>query len=295
MDIEVQCDTTGSMGGEVDTAMEVLPDMYSWVAKVLHGYDPQLCIGIFGDCVDPFVLCRPQFEMLADRIVNYLTEMAPQRKGGANGGEDPQYAMFARAYLTSAYTNRIGLKGYHFVVTDEPCHQSIERYQVTRIFGEKIFENELKSMRGELPSINQVVTDLKKKTHAFVLIPTQHTWDSGFVIDSWRQLYGRNSVILIDTTRDLPQVIASIIGLTEGVLDIMGIDQFTEGRLAKETIDGLSQINLQAQLRLRHALPHPLPKRGDIFASKDDLWPIGHCSDDVADPKKQAANKITYF
>ena len=67
MDIEVSCDTTGSMGGEVDTEMAVLPDLYEAVAKVLPGYDPQLCLGIFGDCGDRFVMCRPQFEMEAPK------------------------------------------------------------------------------------------------------------------------------------------------------------------------------------------------------------------------------------
>ena len=126
MDIEVSCDTTGSMGGEVDTEMMVLPDLYKAVAEVLPGYDPQLCLGIFGDVCDDFVLCRPQFEMEAPKIVNYLKEMAPQR-GGGDTPEDPQYAMFARAYLTDAYTDHIGLKGYHFVVTDAACHERLER------------------------------------------------------------------------------------------------------------------------------------------------------------------------
>ena len=93
MDIEVSCDTTGSMGGEVDTEMKILPKLYEAIAKVLPGYDPQLCLGIFGDVVDDFVLCRPQFEMEAEKIVRYLKEMAPQRAGG-DSPEDPQYAMF---------------------------------------------------------------------------------------------------------------------------------------------------------------------------------------------------------
>ena len=90
MDIEVSCDTTGSMGGEVDTEMRILPELYNAISKVLRGYDPQLSLGIFGDCEDRFVLCRPQFEMHADKIVYYLKEMAPQRGGCGNHGEDPQ-------------------------------------------------------------------------------------------------------------------------------------------------------------------------------------------------------------
>ena len=163
MDIEVSCDTTGSMGGEVDTEMAVLPDLYDAVSNVLPGYDPQLCLGIFGDVCDNFVMCRPQFEMEAPKIVNYLKEMAPQRAGG-DSPEDPQYAMFARAYLTDAYTNHIGLKGYHFVVTDATCHYRITREDVTRIFGKDIFDNELKNMT-RIPSMNQMIKELKNKTH----------------------------------------------------------------------------------------------------------------------------------
>lgn len=209
MDIEVSCDTTGSMGGEVDTEMAVLPDLYDAVSNVLPGYDPQLCLGIFGDVCDNFVMCRPQFEMEAPKIVNYLKEMAPQRAGG-DSPEDPQYAMFARAYLTDAYTNHIGLKGYHFVVTDATCHYRITREDVTRIFGKDIFDNELKNMT-RIPSMNQMIKELKNKTHQFILVLNSRS-AAGF----WRELCGEKSVIEIDSTHQLPAVISAIIGLTEG-------------------------------------------------------------------------------
>ena len=268
MDIEVSCDTTGSMGGEVDTEMEVLPDLYEAVAKVLPGYDPQLCLGIFGDVQDKFVLCRPQFEMEAPKIVNYLKEMAPQRAGG-DSPEDPQYAMFARAYLTDAYTNRIGLKGYHFVVTDETCHSSLDKAQIQRIFGKDIFESELKNM-SRVPSVKKVVEDLKGKAHQFILI-VEGAY--GSTVNFWCDLCGENSVILIDSTKQLPEVISAIIGLTEGTLDITELDSHFKN-YDKFLIHQLSKIDIGAQAKLRHALPHPVPKAGDIFAKKDDLWPI---------------------
>lgn len=265
MDIEVSCDTTGSMGGEVDTEMAVLPDLYEAVSKVLPGYDPQLCLGIFGDVVDRFVLCRPQFEMTADKIVRYLKEMAPQRAGG-DTPEDPQYAMFARAYLTDAYTNKIGLKGYHFVVTDAPCHQSICKDEVTRIFGKEIFENELKNMIS-MPSLNQVIKDLKKVAHQFILVI-----DSPRTADFWRDLCGDDCVIEMNSTRQLPQVISAIIGLTEGTLDIT--DVYTHlGKHDERLENQLYNIAIGAQAELRHAMGHPVPKAGDIYLNKGDIWP----------------------
>lgn len=272
MDIEVSCDTTGSMGGEVDTEMAVLPDLYDAVSNVLPGYDPQLCLGIFGDVCDNFVMCRPQFEMEAPKIVNYLKEMAPQRAGG-DSPEDPQYAMFARAYLTDAYTNHIGLKGYHFVVTDATCHYRITREDVTRIFGKDIFDNELKNMT-RIPSMNQMIKELKNKTHQFILVLNSRS-AAGF----WRELCGEKSVIEIDSTHQLPAVISAIIGLTEGTVDITGIDQHLGNKASRNLISQLSNIDVGAQAKLRHAMVHPIPKAGDIFTNKGDIWPAAEDGD----------------
>jgi len=288
MDVEVSCDTTGSMGGEVDTEMRVLPDLYEAVANVLPGYDPQLCLGIFGDVCDDFVMCRPQFEMEAPKIVNYLKEMAPQRAGG-DSPEDPQYAMFARAYLTDAYTNRIGLKGYHFIVTDATCHGRLNRDQIKRIFGKDIFDNELKNMR-DVPTMDQMVKDLKKKTHQFILIINSHG-----AAEFWREICGENSVIEIDSTNQLPEVISAIIGLTEGTVDVTGIEQHLGGHACRRLISQLSEIDIGAQAKLRHEMAHPVPKAGDVFMEKADIWPIQPGEDSGETASVEAESHIDYL
>lgn len=271
MDVEVSCDTTGSMGGEVDKEMAILPNLYFAISVVLPGYDLQICLGIFGDCEDVFVLCRPQFEMEAPKIVEYLKEMAPQRGGAGNHGEDPQYAMFARAYLTDAYTNRIGLKGYHFTVTNEPYHDSLRRSEIERIFGENIFNEELKNMR-EIPSVEEMVEELKTKVHPYALILRDYVYSD--TVTKWKNLYGDKHVILIDSTDQLPVVISAIIGLSEGTLDISDLDQHLGEYASYELIQQLSNIEIGVQAKLRHALPYPVPAKGDVFAKKGDLWPI---------------------
>ncbi len=287
MDIEVSCDTTGSMGGEVDTEMKILPKLYEAIAKVLPGYDPQLCLGIFGDVVDDFVLCRPQFEMEAEKIVRYLKEMAPQRAGG-DSPEDPQYAMFARAYLTNAYTNRIGLKGYHFIVTDATCHGSIRRQDIQRIFGNSVFENELKNMR-EIPSFKKVVKDLKAKTHQFILVVDNHS----STYEYWREVCGKKSVVRISTTGQLPEVISAIIGLAEGTIDITDIGNTVACHCGSSTIYDLNNIEIGAQAKLRQALPFPIPKIGDIFRTKEDLWPIQ--PDEKVGDEEKPSTEIEYL
>ena len=270
MDIEVTCDTTGSMGGEVDREMKTLPDLYESVSQMLPGYDPQLCLGIFGDEEDRFVMCRPQFEMEAPKIVEYLKEMAPQRAGG-DPPEDPQYSMFARAYLTNAYTNNIGLKGYYFVVTDATCHGNISVSQIKRIFGENVLDEDLKKMK-ETPSFEKVVRDLKKKTFPFIIL-LDKVGES--TIDFWEEYFGGNNVIVIHSTEELPAVISAIIGITEGTLEVTDVKSYLSDKAVdSETIRRVSRVKAGAQAELRRKLPHPVPKKGDLFASKEDLWPI---------------------
>lgn len=289
MDIEVSCDTTGSMGGEVDTEMAVLPDLYEAISQVLPGYDPQLCLGIFGDVTDRFVMCRPQFEMEAAKIVGYLKEMAPQRDGG-DAAEDPQYAMFARAYLTDAYTNRIGLKGYHFIVTDATCHQKLNRMEIQRIFGEGIFENELKNL-SRIPTMEEMIAKLKSKTHQFILAVKPYEYTTDF----WRDLCGEKSVVTISSTRQLPSVISAIIGLTEGTLNIVDLEKHLGQSDNTGLIAELSGIDIGAQAKLRHALPHAVPKAGDVFANKGDIWPLQPDEVEGEESPVQTSGDIEYL
>ena len=293
IDIELSCDTTGSMGGEVDTEMKVLPDLYDAIAKVLPGYDPQLCLGIFGDLGDRIALCRPQFEMTADKIVEYLKEMAPQRQGQGNHGEDPQYAMFARAYLTDAYTNHIGLKGYHFIITDEPYHNHLKKDSITRIFGDDVFEDDLKFMKDKMPSLKTMVETLKEKTHQFVLILRDHYYSD--TVELWEKLCGKNSVILIRSTKQLPLIISAIIGLTEGTIEVTDLPEYLRDANDDTLIRQISKIDIGAQAKLRHALPHPVPRAGDIFAKKEDIWPIEPGEDDSADSATTEDDEIRYL
>ncbi len=276
MDIETTGDTTASMGGEVDLLMRTTPDIAEEVSAVLPGYDPQFALGIFGDCGDPFVACRPQFEMESRKIVAYLKEMIPQRGGCANHGEDPQYMMFARAYLTETYASKIGLKGYHFVLTDEPYHDHLDRKQLKRIFGDEIFDKELSAMKRDIPTVSEMVQDLKKQTHQFVFV-LQSYWYSD-TVDLWRQLCGENSVIVIPSTRYQPTLISTVIGLTEGTVSVGEIEPRLRkaGCYSPDLEAQLAAIDIGAQARLRHALPHPVPKKGDIFANKTNPWPIGN-------------------
>ena len=60
-------------------------------------------------------------------------------------------------------------------------------------------------------------------------------------------------------------------------------------------IEQISKIDIGAQANLRHALPHPVPKAGDIFRNKGDLWPIQSGEEDAEDTPMEAPDHIEYL
>ena len=277
MDVESSCDTTGSMGDNVQTMIEVLPETYGIISEVLPGYDLQLALGIFGDQVDDFIVNRPQFEMTAEKIVDYVTKLVPE-SGGGDGPEDPQYAIFGAAYLTDTYTNRLGLKGYHFLITDAPMHnERLDPNLIERVYGENVWKDLADNgfpeiTRNNLPDYNDMFKQLHNRAHAFMIGLDGAT-------SYFSTYYDVQHRIDIRDTRCLPAIEAAVIGLTEGTLQPMDLRKFLkEHQVSTANIDrampGLSQVELSAQRKLEQAAKIVIPKKGDIFAKKTDKQPV---------------------
>lgn len=277
MPIETRLDTTGSMGGNVDVALQVLPNIYELSSEMLPGYDIQIATGIFGDVSDNFVLCRPQFEMEAGKIVEQLTLMVPERDGG-DPDEDPHYGLFGAAYLTDAYINKIGLKGYDFTVSDARARDRLDESQLIRIFGKevlkKVAENGHQITADDLPTTKEVVQDLLRRAHAFFL----QVGESSYVTQYWSRNFGPERVVILPDTELLPQVQAAIIGLTEGSLELANVEKYLrKANVSKEDANMIVRSIANIPIGAQAALPNfgKLPQKGDLFANKTDLWPVG--------------------
>lgn len=278
--VETLLDTTGSMGGNVAIALEKLPLLYALLKEsnqaVLGRYDLQLITAIFGDVEDTYVLNRSHAEM-GDKIAEQMTMMYPERGGAGNGKEDPEYGLFAAAYLTAAETNGYGLRTYHFTISDEPIYESFDEGTLIRVFGETVFDKVIENghhlSRNELPDVQLVVYGLLSRAHAFFL----QVGDRHDVYDQWSRLYGSDRVIKLPSVELLPQVQSAIIGLTEGVLDLQSVTSFlhTNGvsaEDAKRITRSVAAIPIGAQA----ALPgfSDIPMKGAVFKQKSDLWPV---------------------
>lgn len=281
MPVEVRFDTTGSMGTNVQTAFDVLPDLYDlFKERVLARYDVQIAMGVFNDVCDQVVSCRSQFEM-DQKIAEQLTYMIPLH-GGGDAAEDPHYGLFGAAYLTAPYINRIGLKGYDFTISDATMHDRLDERTLVRVYGDEVFEkvaeNGHQIDRHNLPDVHEMVSDLLTRTHTFFL----QVGAQEHVTKQWTRIMGEGRVLVLPRTELLPQVISAIIGLTEGVIDLQTIKDFLQNNGVDKTdaskiVRSVAGIEIGAQAMLPGF--NEIPRAGDIFAEKTDLWPVAHADE----------------
>jgi hypothetical protein len=291
---ETLLDTTGSMGSNVDIALKVLMNDYemstSGDTPVLGRYDLQIATSIFNDVEDQVqdgkpVLCRTQFEA-DEKIAMQMSRLIPGRGGYGNGKEDPQFGLFGAVYLTNASINRYGLKYYHFTVSDEPLVETVSLRWLKHIYGEDVLEcikeNGYVFTADALPDTAKIIKDLQGKAHAFFLQVDSRK----DVTSQWTDLYGPDHVVMLpEGTRHLHYVKGVIIGLTEGTLDLRSAKDFLRGHgatadIANQVIRAVAHIPLGAQ----QLCPNfdRIPKAGDLFKEKTDLWPIDPDSIDLS-------------
>ena len=283
---ETTLDTTGSMAGNVDKAFASLPESYNMYtsgnAPVLGRYDVQIATGTFGDVGDVEryrkpVLCRSQFEM-AEKIALQMSMLVPTRGGLGNNKEDPQFALFGKAYLTQAAINWWGLKYYDFTISDEPVVEVINYPWLKKIFGDDVLDyveqNGYSFEAGKIPNTAAAVAELQKHAHAFFLQVDKDP----YVTAQWRDLFGDDHFVMLpNDTSTLHFVKAAIIGLTEGVLDLSSTKDFLleHGATASDAdqiVRAIAHIPIGAQAMLPNF--GKLPKAGDLFKEKTDLWPV---------------------
>ena len=282
---ETRLDTTGSMGGNVEIAMEVLPKTYNLLARgpraALGRYDVQMITAIFGDVTDNYILCRSQAEF-DERIAKQMTYMVPEKDGG-DFTEDPQYGLFGAAYLTSATIKQLGLKSYDFTITDADARDKVSLENLIRVFGDKVMEkvkeNGFSIDKNNLPCTKEIVRDLLKTAHAFLLVaPNRSGGYNAETIEYWNGIFGQERVILIPKVELLPEMKATIIGLTEGTLELSTVESFLveEAKLSQSRAAQIKRAVAGIPIGAQMMLPNfnKIPRIGDIFAKKGDLWPI---------------------
>lgn len=283
MPLIVRSDTTGSMGYNVDVILRVLADLYELCSRNLPEYDLQVLTEIFGDIQDRlFVLCRSQFEFTAPKILEYLMKMVPGRAGG-DIPEDGHYGLLAEAFLSDVAIGNFGLKGYDITITDAPGRMLYDKNQIIRIFGNDVFNVMVKNGHVidpyKLPTLIEVMQEIRKHFHAFVLQVREDNVYRRDTTEFWSETHGADCVIKLPDTEYTPQAVSAIIGLTEGRLNLQNVEEFliaagVREAAAEELTRSLAKIPIGAQTLLPGY--NNLPAKGSLFRSKTDTQPMSN-------------------
>jgi hypothetical protein len=277
MPVESDPDTTGSMGQNVELVFGALPKVQKLLVQgngaVLRRYHTQIATGVIQDQVDKFPYQRSQFE--PDNEVERQMGLLVPEKGGGDPEEDYQIGLFAAAYLTKASITAYGLRGYYFPLGDEIGRDRLDREVLQQVFGPSVFEKAFgPKAPKDLPSTKEVAEQLLKYWHPFFL----QVGASSHTTKWWREVLGKDRVIILPRTEDVAEVQATIIGLTEGTLDLQSVPDFlAQVRLSRERAAAVAEAVRGIPIGLQKTLPNfdRIPMAGAIFANRDDIWPIG--------------------
>ncbi len=155
-----------------------------------------------------------QFER-DNRMDTWLTGLC---ESGDGGGSDPMHeaynlCMYAANAKVDAHIWKTGGKGYLFMAGDEMCPDVLPGCQIQRIFGDH---------SGDLDT-RRLLTELTAKWHVFFLYIATGFYERGGETGStekiwqhWQQRLGQNAIRLDAKGTALPEIISSLIGMTEG-------------------------------------------------------------------------------
>lgn len=212
----IALDVTGSMGGVLETAAKRIGDMMTDMIERGTVTDPQISSMAIGDIFHdshPFQWTQFESDM---RAVSQLTELHFERGGGGNDNESYVLAWLAAAYITDcdAFKKR-GKKGFLFTIGDEQPTQVIPVDRLRRVFADS---DVVPCPEAGMDAATALLA-AEQKWHCFHIIvaegdyPTRHGLDD--VLKPWTNLMGQRAIVL-RKINDLPEVITSIIEVTEG-------------------------------------------------------------------------------
>ena len=295
MPVETDFDTTGSMGGNIDVAFRVLPKVQNLLVQgknaILRRYHTQIATGVIQDKVDQFAYERSQFEP-DNEVERQMGLLVPERSGG-DATEDYQLALAALAYLTKTSISRYGLRGYYFSLGDGIGRDALTRSVMEKVFGSSVWEKAFGSdVPQNLPTTLEIGKKLLQDWHAFFL----QVGNNSETTKWWSRVFGKERVIRLPRTEDIAEVQACIIGLTEGVLDLQSAGEFLrEAGMSRERAIATIEAVRGIPIGLQKTFPNfgRIPMAGAVFASREDIWPIGMKGVDVEDTALPGSKKTS--
>lgn len=222
--VAVLFDVTGSMGSVPRILQKNLCQLMGLLLRKGYLAHPQILIGGIGDATcDRAPLQVGQFESGIE-IDEDLAKLWLEGGGGGQQMESYELAMYFMARKTAMdCLEKRGQRGYLFLIGDEMPYGYVKRKEVAKIVGDRLQEN--------IP-VRELVRELAAKFDTYFILPNLTSYyDDPKIQSAWVSLLGQNAMRLEDP-EGISELIASTIGLAEGVVDLEGVhhDLVDEGR-----------------------------------------------------------------
>jgi hypothetical protein len=218
--VGVLMDVTGSMRQVPVILQANLPRLMGLLIRKGYLEHPQILIGGIGDATcDRAPLQVGQFESGIE-IEDDLGKLFLEGGGGGHITESYELAMYFMARHTSldCYEKR-GKRGYLFVIGDEIPYPKVKRKEVAKVIGD--------GLQADL-STEVLVRELERTYDVYYILPRlTHHWDNPEVHRRWVELLGQN-VLRLEDPAGICEMIASTIGVAEGVLDPTRVEEDLE-------------------------------------------------------------------
>lgn len=210
-------DVTGSMSGTPVIMRDKLGGLMNILIKKGYVDHPQIMFMAHGDATcDRVPLQVGQFESddkMTDDLSNFILE-------GGGGGQDTESYELA-AYIGARKCSmdsleKRGKKGYFFFIGDENPYDEVDRDQVKTLIGDTIQDG---------LTLAQIFSELKEKFEVFYILPYgTSNCTSAKLWKNWQKLVGEDRAFKIQNAAMISETIASIIGVTEGKVDLAELE-----------------------------------------------------------------------
>jgi hypothetical protein len=177
---------------------------------------PQILIGGIGDATcDRAPLQIGQFESGIE-IDQDLAKLWLEAGGGGQRTESYELAMYFMARHTAIdCLEKRGQRGYLFLIGDEMPYRYVRRRQVAALLGD--------DLPADIP-VEEMLRELETRYDTYFILPNLTSYyRDRTILRCWQNLLGEK-VIRLEEPEAVSDLIASVIGLGEGAVDLGGIE-----------------------------------------------------------------------
>ncbi len=225
--IAVFFDVTGSMGRIPMTLQEKLPELNGLLVRKGLVDHPQIMFGGIGDIRGGVVGMGDPYFMRGDRVPLQVGQFESGNQmddnlgnlyleGGGNGQKREGYEM--ADYFVARHTdidcfNKRGKKGYMFTIGDEMSWGAVNKHEVKELIGDQI--------ESDIPMV-EMIREVRKRYNRIHIYPEGASYDDDPDVEAhWKGLLGED-FLKLDNPEAVCELIAGVIGIREGVVDLDG-------------------------------------------------------------------------